>query len=227
MSREPGAPARAAVAGPQLDAAWERALELAWASFCAGTTPVGAVIVDPSGAVVAEGRGRRYERSGPPGQLAGSDIAHAELNALARLRAGAHHDDHVLLTTLEPCGMCHGAAIQSGLGTLRYAGADPYGGTGALAFGTPQAQRRRLAVHGPLADRRGRLAELLHLLWMVEMPAGPHVIAAQRSVLPELTGLAAQAGTREFFAAAAARPLTLAGLRESLPAPIAARLGPA
>jgi len=215
------------VTGPQLDAAWERALELAWASFCARTTPVGAVIVDPAGAIVAEGRGRRYERSGPPGQLAGSDIAHAELNALAGLRAGQHHDDHVLLTTLEPCGMCHGAAIQSGLGTLRYAGADPYGGTGALAFGTPQAQRRRLAVHGPLEDSRGRLAELLHILWMVNMPAGAHVIAAQRACLPELTALAGQAETRELFARAAARALTLAGLREILPATTAARLGPA
>ena len=32
--------------GSDVDAAWERALELAWESFCAGTTPVGAVVVE-------------------------------------------------------------------------------------------------------------------------------------------------------------------------------------
>ena len=55
-----------------LDHAWERALDLAWDAFCAGTTPVGAVVIDAAGAIVAEGRGRRYEPAAPPGQLAGT-----------------------------------------------------------------------------------------------------------------------------------------------------------
>lgn len=204
--------------GPDLAAAWERALELAWESFRAGTTPVGAVVVNGAGVMVAEGRGRRYEAAGPPGQLAGSDIAHAEVNALAQLTAGRRHDDHVLLTTLEPCGMCHGAAIQAGVGALRYAGADPYGGTGSLAFGTPQSERRRLAVRGPLDDHRGRLAELLHILWLVARPAGPHVLAAQRAGLPELTGVAERAGAGELIEQAAAGRLTLAAVGGLLPA---------
>ena len=54
------------------DHAWERALELAWDAFCADTTPVGAVVINAAGAIVAEGRGRRYEPPRPPGQLAGS-----------------------------------------------------------------------------------------------------------------------------------------------------------
>jgi tRNA(adenine34) deaminase len=223
VSRDPGARAEA---GGDLDAAWERALELAWESFRAGTTPVGAVVVDPSGVIIAQGRGRRFEAAGPPGQLAGSDIAHAEVNALAGLRAGAGYRDHVLLTTLEPCGMCHGAALQAGVGALRFAGADPYAGTGALDFGTPQARRRGLAVHGPLAGERGRLAELLHIVWLVSMPARPHVIAAQRAGLPDLTRLAEQAETRELVSQAAARGLTLAGLRAILSATMAARPDP-
>ncbi|HEY3979431.1 MAG TPA: deaminase [Streptosporangiaceae bacterium] len=210
--------------GRDPDAAWDRALELAWESFCAGTTPVGAVVVDGDGAVVAEGRGRRYEAAGPPGQLAGSDIAHAEVNALAQLTAGRRHDDHALLTTLEPCAMCHGAAIQAGLGALRYAGADPYGGTGSLTFGTPQSERRRLAVAGPLGDHRGRVAELLHILWLLARPAGPHVLAAQRAGLPELTSLAERAGPRELARRAAAGQLTLAAIGGLLPDAIAAPL---
>ena len=63
------------------DHAWERTLELAWDAFCAGTTPVGAVVIDAAGAIVAEGRGRRYEPAAPPGQLAGSHVAHADAPA--------------------------------------------------------------------------------------------------------------------------------------------------
>ncbi len=74
-------------AGPR-DGGWERALELAWQAFCAGTTPVGAVVLNAEGIVVAEARGRRYETAAPPGQLAGSHVAHAEVNALAQLGAG-------------------------------------------------------------------------------------------------------------------------------------------
>jgi len=199
-----------------LDDGWERALELAWEAFCAGTTPVGAVVVDAAGAIVAEGRGRRYETAGPPGQLAGSHVAHAEVNALARLGVGRDYPDHALLTSLEPCGMCHGAAVQATVGSLGYAGADPYGGTGDLVFGTPQARRRSLRVTGPLGDERGRLAELLHIAWLVQMPAGPHVLAAQQAGLPAQARLAARPRTRRLFADAAASRATLAELRSAL-----------
>lgn len=201
---------------PQLGSAWQRALELAWEAFCAGTTPVGAVVADPSGLVVAQGRGRRHEPAAPPGQLAGSHVAHAEVNALAQLSTDRHYTDHLLLTTLEPCGMCHGAAIQATVGGLRYAGADPYAGTAGLDFGTAQASRRRLQVTGPLDDERGRLAALLHIVWLARRPAGGgHVLAAQRAGLPALTRLAERAETRQLIADAA-QGASLAELRARL-----------
>ncbi len=199
-----------------LVAGWDRALELAWDAFCAQTTPVGAVVVDADGVIVAEGRGRRYEPAGPPGELAGTHIAHAEINTLAHLGAGRHYQDHTLLTTLEPCGMCHGAAVQAAVGSLAYAGSDPYGGTAGLDFGTPQARRRPLRVTGPLPDQRGRLAELLHIVWLVRMPAGPHVLAAQRAGLPVQARLAADPRTLRLFAGAASSRATLAELRSAL-----------
>jgi tRNA(Arg) A34 adenosine deaminase TadA len=203
------------VAAP-LDHAWARALELAWEAFCGRTTPVGAVVVDAAGAIVAEGRGRRYEQAGPPRQLAGTHVAHAEINALAQLAADRHYEDHTLLTTLEPCGMCHGAAVQATVGALSYAGADPYGGTAALHFGTPQARRRSLQVAGPLPDERGRLAELLHIVWLIQYPAGSHVLAAQQVILPAQTTLAARPATLRMFTEAAASQATLADLRTAL-----------
>jgi tRNA(Arg) A34 adenosine deaminase TadA len=199
-----------------LDDAWNRALELAWEAFRARTTPVGAVVVDAAGAIAAEGRGRRYEQAGPPRQLAGTHVAHAEINALAPLGPDRHYEDHTLLTTLEPCGMCHGAAVQATVGALAYAGADPYGGTAALRFGTPQARRRSLQVTGPLPDERGRLAELMHIVWLLQNPAGPHVMAAQRAALPALTALAARPATLRLFTEAAASQAPLADLRTAL-----------
>jgi tRNA(Arg) A34 adenosine deaminase TadA len=200
-----------------LNRAWERALELAWESFCGGTTPVGAVVTDAAGAIVTEGRGRRFETTAPPRQLAWTPVAHAELNALAQLAPDRHYPDHALLTTLEPCLMCHGAAVQSSLGSLAYAGADPYGGSGRQVFGTPQARRGRLRVTGPLPDERGRLSELLHITWIMRA-AGPHVLAAQQQARPDLTALAARPATQRLLTEAATTRTPLPNLRSALAA---------
>ncbi len=188
-------------------------------------------MVDPDGAVAASGRGRRYEQSAPPGQLANSHVAHGELNALAQLVPTRHWEDHVLLTTLEPCGMCHGAAVQSTVGALHYAAPDPYGGTASAPFRTPQSQRRRLALIGPLADERGAFATLLHIVWLMERPSAGHVVAEHQAALPQLTDFARGIRPRLVDAAAvkdyddarsssAAAPLEeLAGHRHSSPSP--------
>ena len=167
-----------------LDAAWDRALELAWQSFLAGTTPVGAVIAGPDGAIVAEGRGRRYEQPDGDRQLAYCHIAHAEINAMAGLPPTGRYEDHILLTTLEPCCMCLGAAVQATITDLRFAGRDPYGGAAGLTIDTPQARRRPVSVSGPLADQRGRFAEVLHIWWLLDFGAG-HVLEHQRRGIPE------------------------------------------
>ncbi len=68
-----------------LEGAWRESFELAWEAFRVGTIPVGAVVADASGEIVARGRNRIFEEEAPPGQLAGTYLAHAELNALAGL----------------------------------------------------------------------------------------------------------------------------------------------
>jgi tRNA(Arg) A34 adenosine deaminase TadA len=205
-----------AAGGPRLDAAWARALELAWEAFLAATTPVGAVVVDGSGVVVAEGRNRRSEVTGPVRQLMGSRIAHAEVNALARLQNDLRYTDHLLLTTLEPCGMCHGAALQSTVGGLAYAAADPYAGTGAVDFGNVQASARAMRVTGPLDDERGWLAGLLHIAWLAATPGAGNVLATQRAGLPELTALACRPAVQAALRQVAGRRAGLDGLRTAL-----------
>src|SRR5260370_9663814 len=166
---------------------WDSALHLAREAFRAQTPAVGAVIVNGAGETIAAGRGRRYEATAPGGQLAGTHIAHAEVNALGQLPWERHWEQALLRTTLEPCGMGHGAAIQSRVAGFCFAGRDPYGGTAALGFGTPQSRRREFIIGGPLPGPRGALAEILHIAFLMIRGTAAHVVDAQRAVLPQLT----------------------------------------
>jgi tRNA(adenine34) deaminase len=107
-----------------LAAPWQTALQEGWAAFCAGNPPVGAVITSPAGVVVAAGRSRRHDQDGPAGQLAGTSLAHAEVNACAQLRPGRYRD-YTLWATLQPCPLCSAAAMSIGCGQVRYLAADP------------------------------------------------------------------------------------------------------
>src|SRR5262252_10571065 len=85
--------------------------------------PVGAVILDPSGAVVARAHNRR-EADGDP-------TAHAEIVALraaARAAGNWRLEGHTLVVTLEPCTMCAGAISLARISRLVYGAADPKAG---------------------------------------------------------------------------------------------------
>jgi len=113
-------------------APWRAALQEGWAAFCAGNPPVGAVITGPDGTVVAVGRNRREDRDGPAGQLAGTSLAHAEVNVFAQLSPGSY-GDYILWATLEPCPLCSAAAMSTGCGQVRFLAADPmWEGAGRL-----------------------------------------------------------------------------------------------
>ncbi|MGY1812763.1 nucleoside deaminase [Blastococcus sp. SYSU D00820] len=107
-----------------LDAAMGRALELAAAAEEWGDTPIGAVVLGPDGAVLAEAANER-ERQGDP-------TAHAEVLAL-RAAARVHGDGWrltgcTLVVTLEPCTMCAGASVLARVAAVVYAADDPKAG---------------------------------------------------------------------------------------------------
>ena len=86
---------------------WMRlALREARAALETGDVPVGAVVLDPAGAVIGRGRNDREARQDPTG--------HAEIVAI-REAAAALGDWHLtgctLVVTLEPCVMCAGAIL--------------------------------------------------------------------------------------------------------------------
>ncbi|GIU92791.1 MAG: tRNA-specific adenosine deaminase [Acidimicrobiia bacterium] len=120
-----------------------------------GDVPVGAVLVDASGQVVAADHNRREELSDP--------TAHAEMLVLsraARLAGSWRLDGHTLVVTLEPCAMCAGAAVAARIDRIVYGAADPKAGACWSLYNIPQDARlnhRCDLVAGVLEDRCSEL----------------------------------------------------------------------
>ena len=99
------------------------ALAEAATAATAGDVPVGCVVLDPAGAVIAR---RRNERA-----AAADPTAHAEILAL-RDAAAALGDWRLtgctLVVTLEPCPMCAGALVAGRVSRVVFGAADPKGG---------------------------------------------------------------------------------------------------
>lgn len=102
-----------------------RSLELAHRAFLAGGLPVGAVVLGPGGEPVAEGRNRAYDPPGGDDRLQGSPIAHAEMNALARLATSADLSTMTLWSSHRPCTMCAAACEFTEVGRVRFVAPDP------------------------------------------------------------------------------------------------------
>ncbi|WP_420629224.1 nucleoside deaminase [Candidatus Leptofilum sp.] len=138
---------------------WQEAVSLAWEAYCAGSLPIGAVIVDDrNGRVVATGRNALFEaKSDSP--LHGSRLAHAEMNALFALyKTDVPPNRCTLYTTLEPCPMCMGAIRTGRIGNVHFASYDPFAGCSLLIDTPPYQAFGPLLVHPPQNDN---LAELL------------------------------------------------------------------
>jgi tRNA(adenine34) deaminase len=79
---------------------------LAEAAKCGDDVPVGAVLIDSDGNVVAAGRNDK--------ELHGDPTGHAEIVAIreaAKSKGRWRLDDLTLVVTLEPCVMCAGAIV--------------------------------------------------------------------------------------------------------------------
>ncbi len=98
--------------------------------------PIGAVLLDGSGSVVAADHNRREEL--------GDATAHAEmlvLSARSRDLGNWHLGGHTLVVTLEPCAMCAMAAVWSRVDTIVFGAADPKAGAIWSLYNIAQDQR--------------------------------------------------------------------------------------
>ena len=124
----------------------ELALEEARAAAARGEVPVGAVVTDATGRVLARAGNRVEERA--------DASAHAEILALRAAAAGRGDPrlpDCTLTVTLEPCPMCAQAASLFRLRRVVFGAYDPKGGGvehGARVFAAPSCHHVPEVVGG-------------------------------------------------------------------------------
>ena len=134
---------------------WDATMRLALAEAANavehGDVPVGAVVVDAEGNVIARAGNRR--------QIDDDPLAHAEMlvlrDACARRPSGGWRlDGCTLVVTLEPCAMCAGAIAQTRLQRLVFGAFDPKAGAVSSLFDVlrdPRLPHRVDVVSGVLA----------------------------------------------------------------------------
>jgi tRNA(adenine34) deaminase len=115
-----------------------------------GEVPVGALLVSPTGDIIARAHNRPIALNDPTG--------HAEILVLRQGAAQLKNyrwPGHVLYVSIEPCVMCVGAMIQARLALVVYGAPDPKGGAidSVYRLGTDGKLNHRLeAQGGVLAD---------------------------------------------------------------------------
>jgi tRNA(adenine34) deaminase len=120
-----------------------------------GEVPVGAVIADTAGAVLARAANSPIARHDP--------TAHAEILALraaGRALGNYRLPGCVLYVTLEPCAMCVGALVHARLARIVYAAADPKTGACGSVFdlaATGKLNHRLDVTGGVLAEESAAL----------------------------------------------------------------------
>jgi tRNA(Arg) A34 adenosine deaminase TadA len=133
-----------------------RALALAAAAAQAGEAPIGCVIVDGAGEVIAEGANAPIASHDP--------TAHAEIVALRRAASVLQNyrlkPGLSLYVTLEPCAMCAGAISHARIDRLVYGASDPKGGGvahGARVFDHPTCHWKPAVTAGIGAEAAAKL----------------------------------------------------------------------
>jgi len=135
---------------------WMRvALAEAVKAAAEGEVPVGAVVVGPSGEILAKARNRVIASNDP--------TAHAEILALrkAARKIGNYRLTRCrLAVTLEPCPMCAGAAVHARVQEILFGAIDPKAGAALTLFRIPTDERlnhRALVIPGVLAKESAAL----------------------------------------------------------------------
>jgi len=139
------------------DEPMREALEEAVRAQAHDDVPIGAVLLDRDGNIVAANHNRREQ--------SGDATAHAEMLVISnrsRELGSWHLGGHTLVVTLEPCAMCAMAAVWSRLDRIVYGAADLKAGACWSLFNIPQDERLNHHVElvtGVLADESAALLD--------------------------------------------------------------------
>jgi len=135
----------------ELDEKWMwRAIGLAREAEKVGEVPVGAVIIDAEGKILAAASNRTIKNIDP--------TAHAEILALriAATRLGNYRlEGTTVYTTIEPCAMCAGALVNARVARVVYGAPDERFGAVETLFRVcdhPKLNHRMQVTGGILAE---------------------------------------------------------------------------
>lgn len=132
-----------------------QALDLARTTAADGDVPVGAIVIDATGAVVGRGRNTR-ERDGDPTGHAEVVAIREAADALGQWRL----EGCTLVVTLEPCTMCAGAIVAARLDRLVFGAFDDKAGAVGSLWDVVRDRRlnhRPEVVSGVRAEESGTL----------------------------------------------------------------------
>jgi len=145
-----------------------RALALAADGARTGEVPVGALIVDEDGTILAEAANATRAMCDP--------TAHAEMLAIRAAAARTGSDRLAgtsLWVTLEPCAMCTGAIALARVARLYFGAPDPKGGAvihGPRLFGQPTVHHAP-EIYGGIGETQS--AELLRAFFAARRNGTP------------------------------------------------------
>ena len=88
----------------------QAAIEEARAGLTEGGIPIGSALGTPGGEIIGRGHNMRVQQGDP--------MAHAEISCMRNAGRRPHFRGLILASTLMPCCLCAGAAIQFGIGTV-------------------------------------------------------------------------------------------------------------
>ncbi len=115
------------------------AVEEAKLGLAEGGLPIGSVLVR-AGQIIGRGHNRRVQKGDP--------MAHAEIDALTNAGRQKTYRDTILYSTLMPCYLCSGAAVQFGVPKVVVGEAVNFAGAGIYALAWHRSGRpHRRRVH--------------------------------------------------------------------------------
>ena len=130
------------------------------ASVTSGDVPVGAIIFNSAGEVIATGNNKRELHNDP--------TAHAEIVAIriAAEKTGSWRlDDHTLVVTLEPCAMCAGAIAQARMPRLVFGAWDAKAGAVGSVWDVLRDPRSLHSMEITAGVREKECADLLKVFF--------------------------------------------------------------
>lgn len=130
---------------------WQECFIEAWKSFQEGSRPIGALVTNADGAIIARGKSAAFNEL-TDSVISHNELAHAEINAMLKLDNRIHtaRQKYTLYSTMEPCPLCFGAFYMSGMRNLKFAAKDKWAGSTNLKDATPYMSFKPIQIEGPI-----------------------------------------------------------------------------